>query len=166
MGLQLLERERNVFEAGGTQPELKGYEYILERQLKPEARRDIIKLLQDQEIQPTAMIDISDGLSSEIRHICKQSACGCAIYIDKVPVDAESSRMAEEFNMAPQTAALNGGEDYELLFTVPIADFDKISSIPEISIIGHIAEKERGCKLIMSNGSEADIKAQGWNAYK
>jgi thiamine-monophosphate kinase len=166
LGLQLLERERKIFESGvGVQPDLKGNEYVLERQLKPEARKDIISLLKDISVKPTSMIDISDGLSSELLHICKQSECGCMLYIDKIPIDAETARVAEMFNMAPQTAALNGGEDYELLFTVSLSDFDKISSSSEIRVIGHIAENEKGQKLVLSNGSEADLKAQGWKAY-
>jgi thiamine-monophosphate kinase len=166
LGLQILERERKVFENGsGVQPNLKNYEYLLERQLKPEAKRDVIDLLRSLSIKPSSMIDISDGLSSEMMHICIQSSCGCIIYAEKIPIDADTSRVADELNMAPQTAALNGGEDYEMLFTVSLTDYDKIVSRSEIHIIGHITEKDKGRQLVLSGGAETELKAQGWNAY-
>jgi thiamine-monophosphate kinase len=165
MGLQLLERERKLFEKEGIQtPDLGDYNYILERQLKPEARKDVIDIFQNLNIVPTSMIDISDGLSSEILHICKNSETGCCIYQDKIPVVLETEKMAQEFNLPGLTAALNGGEDYELLFTVPLEDFDKISALPEVSIIGHISPKELGCLLVLNSGEETVITAQGWNA--
>ena len=165
MGLQLLERERKLFEKGGVQnPDFGLYNYILERQLKPEARKDIITILKDLNIQPTSMIDISDGLSSEILHLCKASEMGCSIYQEKIPIEDETTRMADEFNLPALTAALNGGEDYELLFTVPLDAFDKIEACPEITIIGHISDKNYGCQLILNSGDEVDITAQGWNA--
>jgi thiamine-monophosphate kinase len=167
MGLQLLERELQVFDKSGSiQPELDGHDYILERQLKPEARRDIINLLAEKEIQPTSMIDISDGLSSEILHICDASETGCKIYADKIPIAKETTEMAEELNLEPTTIALNGGEDYELLFTVPLADFDKVSSIPGIGIIGHITKKSEGNYMVASDGSLIQISALGWNSFK
>lgn len=163
MGLQLLERERKMFEkADAPKPDFGDYGYILERQLKPEARKDIIEIFREMEIAPTSMIDISDGLSSELLHICKASGKGCRIYQEKIPINEETTRMADEFNLPPLTAALSGGEDYEMLFTVPVSIFEKISIKPEISIIGHITEKEKGCKLVLSSGSEAELKAQGW----
>jgi thiamine-monophosphate kinase len=165
MGLQLLERERKLFEKGDVvKPDFGTYNYILERQLKPEARRDIIEILNEIGVRPNSMIDISDGLSSELLHICKESGTGCSVYEDKIPIDNETSHMADEFNIPPLTTALNGGEDYELLFTVPLAQHDNISARPEISIIGHISEKDQGCKLILNTGGEVEIKAQGWNA--
>jgi thiamine-monophosphate kinase len=167
MGLQLLERELLIFEKSGiVQPELKGHDYILERQLKPEARRDIINLLAEKEILPTSMIDISDGLSSEILHICDSSGTGCKIYADKIPIATETLDMAEELNVEPTTIALNGGEDYELLFTVPLKDYDKISSIEGISILGHITQKTEGRHLVTANGSLVEISALGWNSFK
>ncbi len=163
LGLQVLERERILFENGkGVSPSLEGYEYIIERQLKPEARKDIIESLWEQEIVPTSMIDISDGLTSELLHISKSSGCGCHIYSDKIPISEESARTAEEFNMDPLTAALNGGEDYELLFTVSIHDHEKILQIKDISVIGHIVSKEKGNKLITPDGLAVELQAQGW----
>lgn len=165
MGLQLLERERKLFEKGDVEkPDFGAYNYILERQLKPEARKDIVEIFKEIEILPTSMIDISDGLSSELLHICKSSDTGCYIYQDKIPVDAETAQMAEEFKIPPLTAALNGGEDYELLFTVPLNCFEKIAARPEISIIGHIVNKEKGCRLVLDSSEEVEISAQGWNA--
>lgn len=164
MGLQLLERERKLFEKGSAKPDFGMYSYILERQLKPEARRDIVELLDTNGILPTSMIDVSDGLSSEIIHICKASDKGCYIYQEKIPIDGETNAMAEEFNMPALTAALNGGEDYELLFTVALEDFEKVSAIPGITVIGHIAPKEKSCNLILNSGDEVEIKSQGWNA--
>lgn len=165
MGLQLLERERKIFEkVGVSKPDFGMYSYILERQLRPEARKDIIEILEKANILPTSMIDISDGLSSEITHICNASDLGCYIYQEKIPIAEETIAMAEEFNLPPLTAALNGGEDYELLFTVPVSDFEKMAAIPEISIIGHMAPKNQACQLVLNSGDEIDIVAQGWNA--
>jgi len=167
MGLQLLERELKVFDKSGSiQPELEGYDYILERQLKPEARRDIINLLAEMEIHPTSMIDISDGLSSEILHLCESSETGCKIYADKIPIAGETRKMAEELNIEPLTTAINGGEDYELLFTVPSKDIDKISSLNGISIIGHITKKSEGNYLVTPDASLVEIFALGWNSFK
>ena len=165
MGLQLLEREKVAgAEIKDFQPDFAGKEYILERQLKPEARKDVIEILKAEGIKPTSMIDISDGLSSEIMHICKQSNTGCRIYEDRIPIDYQTAIMAEEFDMNLVTAALNGGEDYELLFTVPLTMHDKISAIPGIKVIGHITKPELGCALITRDGeSELQLKAQGWN---
>lgn len=164
MGLQLLEREK-VASAGQKdfQPSFQGKEYIIERQLKPEARKDIIKELDDENIVPTSMIDISDGLSSEIMHICKQSHTGCRIYEDRIPIDYQTAIMAEELNMNLVTAAMNGGEDYELLFTVPLQYHDKIDKMSGIKIIGHITAETLGCALITRDGNEIELKAQGWN---
>jgi thiamine-monophosphate kinase len=167
MGLQLLERELQVFDKSGiTQPELEGHDYILERQLKPEARRDIINLLSEKNILPTSMIDISDGLSSEILHICDLSGTGCKIYADKIPIARETLEMAEELNVEPIATSMNGGEDYELLFTVPLKDYDKISAMAGISIIGHIEKKSEGNYLVTSNGNLVEITALGWNNFK
>lgn len=164
MGLQLLEREKAVFTGEkDAQPDFEGKEYLLERQLKPEPRADIIKHLADSHIIPTAMIDISDGLSSELMHICTQSDVGCRIYEEQIPIDYQTAVMAEEFNMNLTTCAMNGGEDYELLFTVPISDYEKISAIKEIKLIGHITKKDLGCALITRDGQEFELKAQGWN---
>ena len=166
MGLQLLEREKNVFmgESSDVQPDFAGKEYLLERQLKPEARRDIISALADAGIQPTAMMDISDGLSSELMHICKQSGTGCRVYEEHIPLDYQTAVMAEELNMNVSTCALNGGEDYELLFTVPLADYDKVSKLKDVRLIGHITKPELGCMLITRDGGEIELKAQGWQA--
>ena len=164
MGLQLLEREKSVFKGEKeVQPDFSGKEYLLERQLKPEARADIIKKLAEASIKPTAMMDISDGLSSELLHICTQSHVGCRIYEEHIPIDYQTAVMAEEFNMNLTTCALNGGEDYELLFTVPIADHEKISEMDGIKLIGHITKPEMGCALISRDGQEFELKAQGWN---
>ena len=167
MGLQLLEREK-VASSGQKdfQPEFGGKEYILERQLKPEARRDIIEALAAAQIRPTSMIDISDGLSSELMHICTQSGVGCRIYEEHLPLDYQTAAMAEELNMNVTTCALNGGEDYELLFTVPIGDHEKISQIKDVKLIGHITKPELGCALITRDGNEFELKAQGWNPLK
>ncbi len=166
MGLQLLEREKNVFmgEGDDVQPDFAGKEYLLERQLKPEARRDIISALADAGIRPTAMMDISDGLSSELMHICKQSGTGCRVYEEHIPLDYQTAVMAEEFNMNVSTCALNGGEDYELLFTVPLTDYDKVSKLKDVRLIGHITKPELGCMLITRDGGEMELKAQGWQA--
>lgn len=164
MGLQLLEREKIASDnRADFIPNFQGKEYLVERQLKPEARKDIIETLRKENIIPTSMIDVSDGLSSELRHICKQSNVGCRIYEDRIPIDYQTAVMAEELNMNLVTAALNGGEDYELLFTVPIHCHDKIAQIEGISIIGHITDNSLGCALITRDGSEMVLKAQGWN---
>ncbi len=162
MGLQLLEREKIATAGKDIQPDFSGKEYILERQLKPEARKDIIKELREANIKPTAMIDISDGLSSELMHICKQSKTGCRIYEERIPIDYQTAIMAEELNLNVITCALNGGEDYELLFTVPIADHEKISAIKDVKIIGHIVGENMGLALITRDGVEMELKAQGW----
>ena len=164
MGLQLLEREKNVFKGQKEiNPDFSGKEYLLERQLKPEARRNIIEKLRNAGIKPTAMMDISDGLSSELMHICTQSNVGCRIYEERIPLDYQTAVMAEELNMNVITCALNGGEDYELLFTVPIAEHEKISEMEGIRIIGHITKPELGSALITRDGQEFELKAQGWN---
>lgn len=180
MGLQLLEREKSVYyqqveearkkndkraleELRNFQPDFAGREYLLERQLKPEARGDIIRKLKEMNIKPTAMMDISDGLSSELMHICKQSDCGCRIYEKNIPIDYQTAVTCEEFNMNLTTAALNGGEDYELLFTVPIGDHSKIEAMDDVKMIGHITRKELGCALISRDGNEFELQAQGWN---
>ena len=167
MGLQLLEREK-VASAGQSdfQPEFGGKEYIIERQLKPEARRDIIDELREAGIKPTSMMDVSDGLSSELLHICKESGTGCRVYEDRIPIDYQTAVMAEELNMNLVTAAMNGGEDYELLFTVPLADHDRIEKLSGVKIIGYITEKDLGCAMITRDGeSEIPLKAQGWNHW-
>ncbi len=164
MGLQLLEREKAVF--GGKadfQPDFSGKEYILERQLKPEARKDIVRFLSEQEIVPTAMIDISDGLSSDLLHICRQSNTGCRIFEERLPIDYQTAVMAETFHMNVTTVALNGGEDYELLFTVPLSLHEKVSALPGIHLVGHITKPEEGCCLVTRDGQEMELKAQGWN---
>lgn len=166
MGLQLLEREKLVFEdTKETQPDFAGYEYILERQLKPEARGDIIRLLKEKEILPSAMIDISDGLASEILHICKDSGIGCNIYEDKIPIDYQTFKMAEELNMNATVCALSGGEDYELLFTVPLDKFDLLTALPGISIIGHTCIASEGYNLTTRDGNTFELKAQGWTNF-
>ncbi|MFV0365104.1 MAG: thiamine-phosphate kinase [Mangrovibacterium sp.] len=164
MGLQLLERENEVFKANpNEQPQLAGYDYILQRQLSPEARGDIQQVLENLGIVPTSMIDISDGLSSELMHICTKSGVGCAVYEERIPLDNQTKAFAEELSINPLVAALNGGEDYELLFTVPITEHDKIKNDPDITIIGHITEKADGCNLITGMGSAIPLQAQGWN---
>ena len=164
MGLQLLEREKAVFKGEeNVQPDFTGKEYLLERQLKPEARADIIKRLAEANIVPTAMMDVSDGLSSELIHICTQSDAGCRVYEEHIPIDYQTAVMAEEFNMNLTTCAMNGGEDYELLFTVPIAEHEKISEMEGVKLIGHITKKDLGCALITRDGQEFELKAQGWN---
>lgn len=168
MGLQLLEREKLVFEGQQTdaQPDFTGKEYILERQLKPEARKDIIEKLAENGILPTSMMDISDGLSSELMHICKQSNTGCRIFEDKIPINFQAAEMAEELNMSIVTAALNGGEDYELLFTCSIDDYDKVVALDDVGIVGHITKPELGLYLVGRNGEEIALKAQGWNSLE
>ncbi|MBE6284174.1 MAG: thiamine-phosphate kinase [Mediterranea massiliensis] len=166
MGLQLLEREKVALQGNNkedVQPDFAGKEYLLERQLKPEARRDIIEKLSKAGIVPTSMMDISDGLSSELMHICSQSKVGCRIYEEHLPLDYQTAVMAEELNMNVSTCALNGGEDYELLFTVPIADHEKVSEMEGVKLIGHITNAELGCALICRDGQEFELKAQGWN---
>jgi thiamine-monophosphate kinase len=165
MGLQLLEREKMVF-AGNeeAQPDFEDKDYILQRQLKPEARKDIIKLLAEKEIKPTSMMDISDGLSSELIHICTQSNVGCRIYEDKIPINYQAVVMAEELNMNIVTAALNGGEDYELLFTASIEDYEKLIKTDGIAVIGHITKPEYGLQLVGREGEEIELRAQGWNS--
>lgn len=180
MGLQLLEREKAVYnqqyrewqqsaksadaEPPQFQPDFAGREYLLQRQLRPEARRDIIIALHEAGIHPTAMMDISDGLSSELLHICKASACGCRIYEERIPLDYQTAVTAEEFNMNVTTAAMNGGEDYELLFTVPLADHERIQNIAGVKVIGHITKPEHGHILVTRDEAEFNIKAQGWQA--
>ncbi len=167
MGLQLLEREKAVFQGQQeVNPDFSGKEYLLERQLKPEARKDIIEALTKEGIRPTAMMDISDGLSSELMHICTQSHTGCRVYEERLPIDYQTAVMAEELNMNVSTCALNGGEDYELLFTVPLTEHDKVSAIKGVKVIGYITKPELGCGLITRDGQEFELKAQGWNPLK
>ena len=167
MGLQLLERERIVMNANeNATPAFEGREYLLERQLKPEARRDIIEKLHEAGIKPTAMMDISDGLSSELMHICTQSNVGCSIYEDKLPIDYQAAALAEEMNLNIVTCALNGGEDYELLFTCNLEDYEKLIPLEDVYLIGHITKPEHGVNLIGRNGEELSLQAQGWNAFK
>ncbi|XRE43531.1 Thiamine-monophosphate kinase [Tenacibaculum discolor] len=166
LGLQVLEREKQVFQVNPqNQPDLDKYTYIIERQLKPEARKDIPKLLEELEVKPTSMIDISDGLSSEIMHICTQSKTGCKIYEDKLPLDPQVISTSEEFNMDSTMIALSGGEDYELLFTVSIDDYDKIKGNPNLTVIGHITEENEGMNLVTRANQEIELKAQGWNSF-
>ena len=167
LGLQVLEREKQVFNVDpNNQPDLDSYTYLIERQLKPEARRDVAGFLKELAIKPTAMIDISDGLSSEIMHICSQSKVGCKIYEEKLPLDPQVISACEEFNLDSTMVALSGGEDYELLFTVPIADFEAIKGNPNFSIIGHITAENQGLNLVTRAGQEIELKAQGWNSTK
>lgn len=180
MGLQLLEREKSIYyqqvdearkkndkraleELKGFQPDFAGKEYLLQRQLQTEARGDIIARFRELNIRPTAMMDISDGLSSELMHICKQSNCGCRIYEKNIPIDYQTAVMAEELNMNVTTCALNGGEDYELLFTVPIGDHEKIQQMDNVKLIGHITRPELGQMLVTRDNQEFELKAQGWN---
>lgn len=169
MGLQLLERENRVAAERKTQepfqPDFAGKEYILERQLKPEARKDIVQMLKDKGIHPSSMMDVSDGLSSELLHICKASGVGCRVYEDRIPIDYQTACMAEEFNMNMVTAAMNGGEDYELLFTVPLTDNEKVEKIEGVKVIGYITDKDLGAAMITRDGQEMPIRAQGWNAF-
>lgn len=167
MGLQLLEREK-VASAGRKDfvPDFAGKEYLVERQLKPEARRDIIKELAEAGVKPTSMMDVSDGLSSELIHITSQSGVGCRVYEDRIPIDYQTAVMAEELNMNLVTAALNGGEDYELLFTVPLTDREKIEKLKDVRMIGYITEKDLGCAMVTRDGNEIPLKAQGWNPLK
>ena len=165
MGLQVLEREKAAFKANpNLQPELQGHEYVLERQLKPEARKDVAALLAELGVTPTSMMDISDGLSSEILHLGTQSGVGCTIYEDKIPMDPQMMHLAEEFGINPITAVLNGGEDYELLFTMPIAEFDKIKANPNLTPIGHMTE-DKVFQMVTNAGQTVPLEAQGWKAF-
>ena len=165
MGLQVLEREKQVFQVNpNNQPDLDAYTYLIERQLKPEARKDIKELLEKLEVKPTSMIDISDGLSSEIMHICKQSNVGCNLFEEKIPIDPQLIDACEEFNIDSTTIAINGGEDYELLFTIKLEDFDKIKANPNLTVIGHIVNEKEGSHLITRANTKIALKARGWNA--
>lgn len=167
MGLQVLEREKEVYKANpNIQPDLEGFDYLLERQLKPEARKDVISFLKELEVKPTAMIDISDGLASELFHICNNSNVGVNIYDEKLPIDTKVSTTAIDFNIDPTTCVLNGGEDYELLFTVSQEDYDKIKGNPHMTVIGHVTSASSGKYLIDKQGSAIELKAQGWNHFK
>lgn len=166
MGLQVLEREKQVFLVNpNSQPDLEPYSYLVERQLKPEARKDIPQLLKDLGVRPTSMIDISDGLSSEIFHLCTQSGVGCHLYEDKIPLDPQVISTCEEFNLDSTTIALSGGEDYELLFTISMEDFDKIKGNPHLTVIGHMTS-DTGKYLITRAGTQIELKARGWQAFK
>ncbi|HPE99126.1 MAG TPA: thiamine-phosphate kinase [Bacteroidales bacterium] len=166
-GLLILQREKKTFEANPNfQPDLQGFEYVIERQLKPEARFDVMEKLRKVGIKPTSMMDISDGLSSELHHICSQSGTGCSIYEEKIPVDIETGRVAEEFNVTDITMALHGGEDYELLFTVPLAEYEKLKDRDDILVIGHITDKNEGMNLITKAGQSISLKAQGWDSFR
>jgi thiamine-monophosphate kinase len=165
-GLQLLDREKRIFDNNPEiQPDLTGHDYILERQLKPEARKDIFESLADAKIVPTSMIDISDGLSSELFHICEKSSVGCQIYEEKIPIDFETHRMAEELNMNYSIFALNGGEDYELLFTVPLDKFEEIKKMADVKVIGHICDASKGKYMIARDNTEIALQAQGWTNF-
>jgi len=166
MGLQLLERERKVSVGmKDFQPDFAGKEYIIERQLKPEARRDVLEELRKIGVRPTAMMDVSDGLSSELLHICKASGTGCRVYEERIPIDYQTAVMAEEMNMNLVTAAMNGGEDYELLFTVPLTDHEKVAQMKTARLIGHITKADLGTCMITRDGAEMSLRAQGWNAF-
>ena len=167
MGLQVLEREKAVFKVNpNSQPDLEPYTYIVERQLKPEARKDIVELLKQLEVTPTAMIDISDGLSSEILHLCEQSNVGCDLYEDKIPLDPTVISACEEFSIDSTLVALSGGEDYELLFTIDQKDFDKIKGNPNLTVIGHMTDASLGANMVTRSGSKIGLTAQGWNSFK
>lgn len=167
MGLQLLEREKAVFSGEKDfQPDFSGKEYILERQLKPEARKDIMVELNKLSIMPTSMIDVSDGLSSDLLHICTQSNVGCRIFEERLPIDYQTAMMAESFNLNVSTVALNGGEDYELLFTVPLSLYEQVKIVPGVHVIGHITEVAAECKFVTRDEQEMELKAQGWNPIK
>ncbi len=168
MGLQLLEREKSVFagRSDAVQPDFSGYEYILERQLKPAARLDVVRLLREKKIVPASMIDISDGLASELMHICRQSGVGCNIYEEKIPIDYQTYKMAEELNMNATVCALSGGEDYELLFTAPLELFEELSVLEHISVIGHTCKASEGCYMTTRDGNTFELKAQGWANFK
>ena len=166
LGLQVLEREKRVFEVNPRhQPDLTPYDYIIERQLKPEARKDIVRLLKDLNVKPTSMIDISDGLSSEILHLCHESKTGCYLYEDKIPLDPQVIRTLEEFDLEHTTIALSSGEDYELLFTIRQADYDKIKGNPDLTVIGYMADADEGAHLITRAGQKVPLVARGWNAF-
>ncbi len=166
-GLLVLQREKKTFEANPNfQPDLQGYEYVIERQLKPEARFDILEKLRKVSVKPTSMMDISDGLSSELHHICSQSGMGCCIYEEKIPIDIETGKVAEEFNITEITMALHGGEDYELLFTVPLSEYEKLKEREDILVIGHITGKGEGMNFITKAGQSISLKAQGWDSFK
>ena len=165
-GLLILEREKHVYlEDKKMQPKLEGYDYVLQRHLRPEARMDIVKNFRELHIKPTAMIDISDGLSSEILHISKQSKLGCKLFEDKIPIDPSTYHTARELNLDPTTCSLSGGEDYELLFTLPVEEFEKIKDHPDFTPIGHMTDEDFGCKLISKSGGEHELKAQGWKVF-
>ncbi len=167
LGLQLLEREKRIYmEHPGVQPELENAQYLIERQLKPEARRDVVAWFKEMDLKPTAMIDLSDGLSSDVRHICKQSGVGCEINESMVPISEDAYNMALQFNIDPITCALSGGEDYELLFTIQPEDETKIAGEDAFSIVGQITEKEGGCVLVTKSGNRHPLKAQGWNHFE
>ncbi|MCC6703002.1 MAG: thiamine-phosphate kinase [Fluviicola sp.] len=167
MGLQVLERERNVFEANPSiQPDLDGFDYIIERQLKPEARKDVIQFLKELDVIPTSMMDISDGLASEVMHLCKASGTGARIYNDKLPIDSMTSTSAIDFNLDPVTCVLNGGEDYELIFTVSPNDYEKIKGNPHMSVVGYMTDHSEGIYLVDKNDSLVALKAQGWNHFE
>lgn len=167
MGLQLLEREKSVFKGEKDfDPDFAGKEYLLERQLKPEARKDIIHILNENNIVPTSMIDISDGLSSELLHLCKQSQVGCMVYEERIPIDFQTALQAEQFNMNVTTVALNGGDDYELLFTVPLNMHEKVENLEGIKVIGHIADSSLGANLVTRDGTQIPLQAQGWNSLE
>jgi len=166
VGLQVLEREKEVYNANpNIQPDLDGHDYIIERQLKPEARLDVIRFLKELEVVPTSMIDISDGLASEVLHICKSSKVGCHIYDEKIPIDGTTSMTAIEFNLDPNTCAMNGGEDYELLFTIAQSDYEKIKGNPHMTVIGHITHEKDGTYYVDKNASAIELQAQGWNHF-
>ncbi|MGZ3862582.1 MAG: thiamine-phosphate kinase [Bacteroidia bacterium] len=166
MGLQILEREKAVFkENPNLQPDLEGNDYILERQLKPEARTDIKAILKEKGIHPTSMIDISDGLASEILHLCTQSNVGCNLFEEKIPLDGQTSSRAHEFKLDPTICALSGGEDYELLFTIPQSDYDKVKGHPDFTVIGHMTDKASGMNMITRSGTSVQLTAQGWDAF-
>jgi thiamine-monophosphate kinase len=166
MGLQILEREKQVFQVNpNNQPDLEPYTYLIERQLKPEARTDLKNLFEKLELKPTAMIDISDGLSSEIMHLCKQSNVGCNLYEEKIPVDPQLINVCEEFNLDITTIALSGGEDYELLFTIKMEDFDKIKGNPNFTVIGHMTQASEGLHLVTRANTKIELKARGWQAF-
>jgi thiamine-monophosphate kinase len=166
MGLQILEREKSVFKDNpNLQPDLEGNEYVLERQLKPEARADIIPIFKQLGIKPSSMIDISDGLASEILHLATQSNLGCALYEEKIPLDTMTIDRAKEFRLDPTLCALSGGEDYELLFTIPQSDYDKIKGHPDFTVIGHMTDKNSGCNMISRSGTSITLTAQGWDAF-
>jgi len=166
MGLNVLQREKEVWKSNpNMQPELDNFNYILERQLKPEARRDVIEFLKKCDVIPTSMIDISDGLASEVFHICKSSNVGCQLYEEKIPIDPQTYQTSMDFNINPTVSALNGGEDYELLFTISQKDYEKIKNDPNLTVIGHITKKSQGINLIGNGDTSTPLQAQGWNHF-